>query len=71
MYNLLDTSAPDICKSRILGSKASTPEDEGEEGATGNGDAGSSETGDDEMNVSAAVGVNSANPVKKSDYEHT
>ena len=66
-YNLLDcnTLAPEIRNARALGSKASTPEDENGEATSGNVEAGSGETGDDE------VGVNSAKPVEKSEYERS
>ena len=64
-----DTSAPDLCSTRSLGSKASTPQDGDEEGISG--DSGNGETGDDETNVSAVVGDNSAKCGGKSEYERT
>lgn len=64
-----DTSAPDLCSTRSLGSKASTPQDGDKEGISG--DSGNGETGDDETNISAVVGDNSAKRGGKSEYERT
>ena len=56
-----DTSAPDVCNSQSLESKASTPEDKGKED-----DIDGDEAGNGETTASAHEGSDLVNPVKKS-----
>ena len=64
-------SAPDVCNTRSLGSKATTPDDGDTREISGDGNNGDGETSDDEMDVSAVEGGNSANRGGKSEYKRS